>query len=138
MKNNILLTRVIRSLSENMIIDLTDASSESQCIGSLLTWPTEEFTHFKKQFEEIVDRLSLIESLVLEIRQVYQACQLPHDDHMAHIVKEERRLNSFPLPNGQRMRYGRREVAEEEDEEEEEENEDDENEDGEDDEEDDE
>lgn len=78
-----------------------------------------------------------MKSLVLEIRQVYQACQLPHDDHMARIVKEERRLNSFPLPNRQRIWYGRREVAEEEDEEEEE-NEDDENEDGGDDEEDDE
>ncbi|KAI8094894.1 uncharacterized protein B0P05DRAFT_166991 [Gilbertella persicaria] len=93
----------------------------------------------KDNLKEIVDGLSLIESLVLEIRQVYQTYQLPHDDHMARIVNEERRLKKFSPSKWTTDVIWNPDVAEEKDgEEEEEENEDDEDEDGEDDEEDDE
>ena len=87
-----------------------------------------------------------MKSLVLEIRQVYQTCQLSHDDHMARIVNEERRLKKFSPSKWTTDVIWNPDVAEEEDVEEEEEedveekeeNEDNEDEDGEDDEEDDE
>lgn len=76
MKNNILLTRVIQSLSENMIIDLTEASSESQLhwffvdVANRGIYTLQEVCSFrfpvasnslKDNLKETVGRLSLIE-----------------------------------------------------------------------------